>query len=189
MADSRHLPYLKKESQEVCFVKDENLPGFLKKWIKPKKGEIIELRTDKKIGEHQGVQFYTIGQRVPVGGTGPYYVFSKNSKKNQLIVIGKGDKRSFHKELRLKNVNWLSGKIPKSQKVFIRTRYRQPLIKTKFVFNDSGLRLIFDKPVKFAAPGQSAVLYSEKGPASANLPAGKAGASGGRELFGGGIIM
>ena len=65
---------LKKESQEVCFVKDKDLYGFLKKRIHAKKGEIIELKTGKKLAEHKGVQFYTIGQRVPIGGTGPYYV-------------------------------------------------------------------------------------------------------------------
>lgn len=65
---------------------------FLKKWIKPKAGAIIELKTSKKIGEHQGVQFYTIGQRVPVGGVGPYYVADKNLKKNHLIVVQKNDK-------------------------------------------------------------------------------------------------
>ncbi|NCO15350.1 tRNA 2-thiouridine(34) synthase MnmA [Candidatus Wolfebacteria bacterium CG18_big_fil_WC_8_21_14_2_50_39_7] len=163
---------LKRASQEVCFVYDADLTGFLKKWIKPKKGEIIELKTNKKIGEHNGIQFYTIGQRVPIGGTGPYYVFSKNLKKNQLIVIGKDDKNSLYNEIALKNVNWISGEPPKSAKILVRTRYRQPLVSAKIMLHASRFMLYFDQPVKFVAPGQSAVFYNKE-----------------NELLGGGVII
>jgi len=147
----------KKESQEVCFVNDADLPGFLKKWIKQKKGEIIELKTGKKLAEHNGVQFYTIGQRVPVGGIGPYFVADKNIKKNQLLVVQKNDKNFFRKEIKLKNVNWISGKPPKSAKILVRTRYRQPLAECRI----SGNKCIFKKPQIFVAPGQSAVFYDK----------------------------
>jgi len=171
MADQRHLPYLKKESQEICFVKDADLYGFLKTRIHTDKGPIIDFKTGKKIGEHQGVPFYTIGQRVPIGGTGPYYVFSKNLKKNQLIVVGKGDKNSFFKEITLKNVNWISGEPPKSARILVRIRYRQPLVPAKIMLHASKFKLHFDQPIKFVAPGQSAVFYSKKD-----------------ELLGGGVI-
>jgi len=174
---------LKKESQEVCFIKDANLRRFLRKWIQPKKGAIIELKTRKKLAEHNGVQFYTIGQRVPIGGTGPYYVADKNLKKNQLIVIQKNDKNSFCKEIRLKDVNWISGlrfaegfgkasKSLKSAKILVRTRYRQPLVSAKIIFRASRFGLRFDRPVKFVAPGQSAVFYNKDG-----------------EMLGGGVII
>lgn len=172
MADQRHLPYLKKESQEVCFVKDADLRGFLKTRIHAENGPIIELKTGEKIGEHNGVQFYTIGQRVPIGGTGPYYVVVKNLKKNQLIVVGKGDKNSLFKEIALKDVNWISGEPPKSQKILVRTRYRQPLVLAKIMLHASRFKLYFGQPVKFVAPGQSAVFYDRES-----------------ELLGGGVII
>ncbi len=182
----------KKESQEVCFVRDKDLYGFLKTRIKQKKGEIIELKTGKKIGEHQGIQFYTIGQRVPIGGTGPYYVADKNLKKNQLLVVGKNDKAFFRKEISLKNVNWISGEPPrlrpayvkttaskqgfggqaKSAKILVRTRYRQPLASAEIILHATCYMLHFDQPVKFVAPGQSAVFYNRQG-----------------ELLGGGVII
>lgn len=168
----RLLVALKKESQEICFVKDADLSGFLRTRIHAKKGAIIELKTGKKIGEHQGIQFYTIGQRVPIGGTGPYYVFSRDLRKNQLLVIPKNDKFFFRKEIKLKNVNWISSQPPKSQKILVRTRYRQPLIKAKFIVHSSSFMVKFDQSVKFVAPGQSAVFYSKGG-----------------ELLGGGVIL
>ncbi len=163
---------LKKESQEVCFVKDTDLYGFLRTRIHTDKGVIIELKTGKKIGGHNGVQFYTIGQRVPIGGTGPYYVAAKNLKKNQLIVVKKDDKNSLYKEIALKNVNWISGKPLKSAKVLVRTRYRQPLVSAKIMLHASRFKLHFDQPVRFVAPGQSAVFYDRKS-----------------ELLGGGVII
>lgn len=173
LAKKYKLPVaLKKESQEICFVHDRDLSGFLKKYIQPRKGTIIESKIGKKIGEHQGVQFYTIGQRVPVGGTGPYYVVDKNLKKNQLIVIKKGNKNSFHKELTLKDVNWISGQPPKSAKILVRTRYRQPLVPARIIPRTSKFKLYFNQPVKFVAPGQSAVFYRKDG-----------------ELIGGGVII
>ena len=172
IADQRHLPYLKKESQEICFVHDADLAGFLKKRLHAKKGPIIELKTGKKIGEHNGVQFYTIGQRVPVGGTGPYYVADKNLNKNQLLVVQKNDKNFFRKEIKLKNVNWISSKPPKSAKILVRTRYRQPLVVAKITLHASRYMLHFNQPVKFVAPGQSAVFYNKES-----------------ELLGGGVII
>ncbi len=173
LAKKYKLPVaLKKESQEVCFVHDRDLSGFLKKYIHPKKGAIVELKSGKKIGEHQGVQFYTIGQRVPVGGTGPYYVVDKNLKKNQLMVIKKGNKNSPYKELILKDVNWISGAPPKSLKILVRTRYRQPLVLAKIMFHASNFKLYFGQPVKFIAPGQSAVFYGKN-----------------KELLGGSVII
>jgi len=162
----------KKESQEVCFVHDTNLSGFLKKWIKPKKGEIVELKTNKKIGEHQGVQFYTIGQKAPVGGTGPYFVADKNLEKNQLFVVGKNTQNFFRQEIKLKNINWISGKPSKSREILVRTRYRQPLVAAKIILHSTFYILHFDQQVKFAAPGQSAVFYNKND-----------------ELLGGGVIL
>jgi tRNA-specific 2-thiouridylase len=174
LAKKYKLPVTPKESQEVCFVKDADLRGFLKTWIHANKGDIIELKTGKKIGEHQGVYFYTIGQRAPVSGIGPYYVVAKNLKKNQLLV-SKNDSPEFYCQgIELEDVNWISGQAPQSLSVWVRTRYHQPLVKANLIItkkNLSSMRVIFNKPQKIPAPGQSAVFYSKKG-----------------ELLGGGII-
>ena len=93
------------ESQEVCFVKEINRE-YLGKHIKKKEGEIIDVK-GKVLGGHDGVYFYTIGQRRGIGlAGGPYWVVSKNIKKNRLVVsLDENDLLS--KEVRFKNVNWI----------------------------------------------------------------------------------
>jgi len=174
LARKYKLPVASRESQEICFIKNADLYGFLRTRIHADKGDIIELKTGKKIGEHQGVYFYTIGQRAPVGGIGPYYVIGKNLKKNQLLVVKKDSPEFFCKETILKNVNWLSGQPPKSAKILVRTRYRQPLAAATLIMADKNpysIHVLFNKPQKAAAPGQSAVFYNKNG-----------------ELLGGGVI-
>jgi len=170
MAERQNLPYLKKESQDICFL-PFGAREFLRKNLELKKGEVVT--TDGKIiGSHNGLPLYTVGQRASIGGVGPYYVFSKNPKKNQLIVVRKNNKKSFHKEIKLKNVNWIGGTAPQLRKILVRTRYRQPLVSAKIMLHVSRYMLHFDQPVKFIAPGQSAVFYSKDG-----------------ELLGGGVII
>ena len=174
LARKYKLPVASRESQEVCFIKNADLYGFLRTRIHADKGDIIELKTGKKIGEHQGVYFYTIGQRAPVPGIGPYYVIAKNLKKNQLLVVKKDSLEFFCKEIMLENVNWISGQSPRSVKILVRTRYRQPLMLAEiFSLGNKNYQLKFIKPKEFifVAPGQSAVFYNKNG-----------------ELLGGGII-
>ena len=126
----------------------------------------------KKIGEHSGLWFYTIGQRKGMGlSGGPYYVSGKDFKKNALIVT-KNEKDLYKKELTAKNVTWISGEEPKLPlKIKAKIRYRHKL--DFAVVNSSGrktVRVVFDKPQRAITPGQSVVFYK------------------GGELLGGGII-
>lgn len=172
MADKRNLPYLKRESQDICFLKGGH-NEFLKKNLKLKKGKIIT-SDGKIIGEHGGLPLYTIGQRRGFGKGGgiPYYVVDKNIKKNLLIVASKADEKKFYKkEAKIKNVNWISGKAPDVSKIYkARIRYRQPLQNCKLRVTRDALLVTFIKPQRAITPGQSLVLYS------------------GKTLLGGGII-
>lgn len=150
------------ESQEICFV-PKTINDFLRKHLKPKKGKIIH--QGKTIGEHEGLIFYTIGQRKGIKlPNGPYFVLDKDFKNNNLIVT-KNEKDLFKKELSVKNINWISKqKLPLKAKVKIRYRSKLALAsvsKNKIKFNS------FQRAV---TPGQSAVFYK------------------GQELLGGGII-
>jgi len=160
------------ESQEICFVQGE-LNSFLERNIKIKPGKILNI-DGKKIGEHKGLPFYTIGQRkgIRLSG-GPFYVVDKD----------------------LKNLNWISDNKLKNFKVNAQIRYgHKPVIayldfyeqgstifkKTKN--STSNIKVIFNKPQRAITPGQSIVFYS---PAqiSKKLESGK-----NEELLGGGII-
>ncbi|MCR4275467.1 MAG: tRNA 2-thiouridine(34) synthase MnmA [Candidatus Wolfebacteria bacterium] len=163
----------KKDSQGICFLGKISMEDFLKKFISPKKGKIVNLEGEK-IGEHQGVYFYTIGQRHGLGiaAKKPFYVAEKDAVNNIIKVAeGRDDQNLFKKEVYLKMVNWLSDEAPKKKlEVLARVRYRQPLFEANFYPGIS--RLEFKNPQKFVAPGQSAVLYNKKG-----------------EMLGGGIIV
>lgn len=151
---------LKKDSQGICFLGQVDLPEFLKKYIKPKKGTIVDVHGNE-LGEHHGAHFYTVGQRhgIGVGGTAkPLYVAEKDVKKN-LVVVAEGEDHPalYKKSVELTDLNLFTKKIPSV--VYARVRYRQPVFKAKFSKN----KLIFSKPVKFVAAGQSAVFYDAKG--------------------------
>ncbi|MFH0969137.1 MAG: tRNA 2-thiouridine(34) synthase MnmA [Patescibacteria group bacterium] len=148
----------KKESQDICFIPEKGFETFLKKSLSPKKGKICDLKGNV-LGNHEGLPFYTIGQRkgIKLGGNGPYYVIKKDSGKNRLVV---GDKKElFSKKMILKEVNWVEEKPKFPFKTLIRTRYQSPLFRA--IINKD--KVEFEKLQRAITPGQSAVFYSEKG--------------------------
>lgn len=175
------LPVLKvSESQEICFI-ETTLNNFLSKHFKSKPGKIVDTK-GKIIGKHQGLQFYTIGQRKGINlPNGPYYVLEKNIKKN-LLIVTKNEKDLGKKELVAENINWISGKpkkLPLKIKAKIRYRHKaSPAIIYHLKPNICHLK--FTKPQRAVTPGQSVVFYL---PAEASAKVGK-----GEEVLGGGII-
>lgn len=189
MAKKAGLPTAgKKDSQGVCFIGKFDFAEFLKKKIKPRKGKIIDVDSGKTIGGHDGVQYYTIGQRHGIGLKGglgkggensPYFVCGKNVKKNILYAAaGENNPALYKKEIKLLGVNLINpNHFPDSREWFrpvsARVRYRQPLASAVlYKLKTGGYKLIFAEPVKFVAPGQSAVFYLKTG-----------------ETLGGGIIV
>jgi tRNA-specific 2-thiouridylase len=155
------------ESQEVCFVQDTT-KEFLKKYLKINSGNIVD-KNKKLLGKHQGLWFYTIGQRrgleIPQG---PYYVVAKDFKKNNLIV-SKNKRDLLQKEFIAKNVNWINPvKLPLEAEVKI--RYKNTLAKAKILKYKKMIKIIFKKPQSAVTSGQSTVFYA------------------GKELLGGGVI-
>lgn len=158
----------KKDSQGICFLGKVGLENFLKKYIKLKKGNIVDVEGNV-LGKHNGVFYYTIGQRhglhldkaAKSPDSAPYYVADKILKTNT-IVVAQGDDNPalFKKEVKLSNVNLINGKLKNDQAIWVRVRYRQPLFKAKLT---AGYKLVFDEPQKFIAIGQSAVFYNKAG--------------------------
>lgn len=156
----------RKDSQGVCFVGKMDMKEFLSVYIAPKKGDVLNVEGEV-IGNHDGAQFITIGQRHGFTITKktpndvPYYLVSKDVKNNTITVDTKKDNqlsKGAHR-LVLHNLNWIS-RIPIQGTVYdCRVRYRQPLMKTS-VESVSGTEAIltFDEDVHVAL-GQSAVLY------------------------------
>lgn len=197
----------KKDSQGICFLGKISLSDFLKQYIPEKKGALMTA-SGEKIGEHAGAAFYTIGQRhlgasydiksLKAKGSGaqkPFYVAEKNVKKNTVTVAEGNDHPSLYKkEIGLADVNFISQAPSAGRKlpVFARVRYRQPLAKATLIIKKKtkasfSVSLIFDKPQKFVASGQSAVLYADENPSSHSARSGRN--SGGLRMLGGGVIL
>ena len=167
----------KKDSQGLCFVGHLDFYDFLREKIPRKTGNVITT-SGKKVGEHDGAHFYTIGQRhgLKIGGGTPYYVATKNLETNTLVVAeGAADPELYVKEITVSDMNWLSGVEPGFPfGCEARIRYRQPLQKCRVEQLGnlvSKLRVVFDKPQRAATSGQSAVFYRDD------------------EMLGGGVIV
>lgn len=200
----------KKDSQGICFLGKVTIPDFLKDYLPEKKGLVLN-EVGEKIGEHNGAHFYTIGQRQGIGNIKhqrgnkihkPVYVVSKNVKDNTVVVADEGNDLLQVKEVILTGVNFIDqndelrienyGEIP----VLARVRYRQPLFEAKIrkikdkKLKIKNLELIFDKPQKFVAVGQSAVFYEYQGnPSSFLISSGRRSLKKSElRMLGGGII-
>ncbi len=158
--------FAKKDSQGVCFIGPLDMKGFLKNHIKPKPGKIVH--NGKQIGTHDGVYYYTIGQRhgLNIGtGGGPYFIVSKDVRKN-IIYVG-NEKELFSDKAVVKRVSWVNGAVKFPAEFSVRLRYRAGL--KKAVLKKNG-ELELKTPERAITSGQSAIFYR------------------GNELLGGGVI-
>ena len=158
----------KKDSVGICFVGEKNLRDFLNRFIKFKKGNI--LNTDNEIvGEHNGSILYTIGQRQGLGIGGikdkdelPWYVYGKNISKNEIYVCqGVDNQLLYTKNITLDKIHWINDlKEFKHLDCLVQIRHRHKPVKCIIEFN-KGFRVMFDEEIRGVAPGQSAVFYKD----------------------------
>ncbi|MCJ7829547.1 tRNA 2-thiouridine(34) synthase MnmA [Patescibacteria group bacterium] len=167
MAKKWQLPVAHRpESQEICFLSENDYRPFLKRQIPQKiiPGEVVDVK-DKIIGRHQGLPLYTIGQRhgftlkhqIQTPVLPPYYVIRKNIKKNQLIVgFGKETER---KEFEVRQASWLNPLTQNFLKCQVRIRHQGSLLGAKVEKQKTKLRVILDESERGVAPGQAVVFY------------------------------
>ena len=201
----------KKDSQGICFVGKVDLPVFLQQKLKSVQGDVVEIPADspiysgvsaetlenlarpvkyerkdgKVIGQHEGAQFYTIGQRkgLNIGGhKEPLFVISTDTVNN-IIYVGEGQSHPglYRKALRINSeeLHWirpdLTMKVGESRACRVRIRYRQPLQDATLCMTEKGMFILFDEPQRGVTPGQFAVWYDKDGGACP-------------EIFGSGVI-
>ena len=154
--------YKKAESQEICFIQDDNYRKFLTQHIKGtiKHGKFID-KKENILGEHQGIPFYTIGQRKGLGVSlnKRMYVTKINSRQN---VITLGDDKDLYKDkLLVKDLSFISGnKLLETIKAEVKIRYNSKKSPANISPYGEGRVLInFEEPQRAITPGQSAVFY------------------------------
>ena len=160
----------KKDSTGVCFIGERNFREFLKNYIPAQKGNIIDIDTGKKVGEHRGVYYYTIGQHkgLGIGGisgetaTG-WFIVKKDAKKN-ILYVTRGDSQKYlmSNKCIVRKLNFINKNEKFPQKVGVKFRYRQP-------DHEAIINLVNDEIIceysyyKAVTPGQEAVFYNNEG--------------------------
>ena len=155
----------KKDSTGICFIGERNFREFLKNYIPMKSGKIVDIDTKEVIGDHDGVYYYTIGQRkgFGVGGNrGPYYCVGKDVKKNLLYLTSINNESYLYSDSALINdINWIED-IDNDYDIQVKFRYRQNDNECHLHKNSDGTVLLtYPQKVKAVTPGQQAVFYKD----------------------------
>lgn len=160
----------KKDSTGICFIGERKFRDFLQRFLPAQPGEIVT-PDGQIIGKHQGLMYYTLGQRQGLGIGGlksanddPWFVVSKDLEKNQLIA-GQGHHHPLllNKQLVASQLHWVAGKPPTdSFTAKAKIRYRQTE-QTCLVsrIDDEQWTVCFDEAQRAIAPGQSVVFYQD----------------------------
>jgi len=162
----------KKDSTGICFIGERNFKEFLKNYLPSQPGNVVNIDTNEIVGTHQGLMYYTIGQRkgLNIGGnTDKMFVVGKNLEKN-ILYVSFGEENDYLKSdsCLVSDMNFISDSRP--TKATAKFRYRQKDIDVRIEYLENNEILVKYDGVKSVTPGQACVLYN------------------GEECLGGGII-
>ncbi|MBM7556301.1 tRNA 2-thiouridine(34) synthase MnmA [Halanaerobacter jeridensis] len=151
----------KPDSQEICFIPDDDYKRFLKEHypeiITP--GPIVDL-DGNKLGEHEGLPFYTIGQRRGLGleTHQKRYVVKLDTENNTLVVGENSD--VFSKSLIAEDVNWIAiDELSEAKTVEAKIRYNSPAQEATIIPQEEEVKVEFSQEQRAVTPGQSVVFY------------------------------
>jgi tRNA-specific 2-thiouridylase len=163
----------KKDSTGICFIGERPFREFLQRYLANEPGPIVD-DSARRVGEHVGLSFYTIGQRkgiglggvkeraLPGGEHAPWFVARKDIERNTLVVVqGHDHPWLLSRTLQADDASWIAGAPPTEGACAAKTRYRQADAACRLQCGASAaeFRLAFDMPQWAVTPGQSAVLY------------------------------
>jgi tRNA-specific 2-thiouridylase len=155
----------KPDSQEICFIPDNDYIQFIEKELSiiPKVGDIIDL-SGKRLGNHQGIHRYTIGQRSGLGIAAgrPLYVIAINADKNE-VVVG-GAEEVYREEMVVDNINWIAFTPTLPMSAQVKIRYKHDATDAEIIPKFEVRNLVtvkFKKPQRAVTPGQAAVFYQD----------------------------
>ena len=158
----------KKDSTGVCFIGERNFKRFLSTYLPAQPGDMVT--TDgRRVGRHDGLMYYTLGQRrglgIGGGGNGHRWFVVKKDLKNNVLVVQQGEDSPllYSDSAEGTDLTWLAGHAPVPDggalRCQVRLRHRQPLQDCALTLKDGRALIAFDRPQRAVTPGQSAVFY------------------------------
>lgn len=153
----------KKDSTGVCFIGERNFKEFLKNYLPANPGNMVT-SSGEVVGRHEGIMYYTIGQRHGLGIGGPgdaWFVIGKNPQNNELVV-GQGDEQEllYANRAIIRGINIINGPLENSDTLSAKFRYRAPDVNIKIKYLDEDtIEVFMNEPVKAVTPGQACVFY------------------------------
>jgi tRNA-specific 2-thiouridylase len=155
--------HAKPDSTGICFIGERPFREFLMRYLPTSPGP-MRTPEGQQMGTHQGLMYYTIGQRqgLGIGGPGePWYVAGKDLERNGLVVVQGHDHPALFKDrLRAMSASWISGVTPASDRSYAaKTRYRQADAQCTLAAAGDECEIAFDQPQRAITPGQSVVVY------------------------------
>ena len=151
----------KKDSTGICFIGERNFSNFLKNYLPNQPGDIVDIKTGKKVGNHIGLMHYTIGQRrgLDIGGTkNRMFVVGKDLNKNILYIESGNDEYLITTSCVVDQINWTYEK--RLEKCTAKFRYRQKDVEVSLEWlNDDEILVKYPQGVKSVTPGQACVFY------------------------------
>jgi tRNA-specific 2-thiouridylase len=160
MAKQAGLPAATRSSQDICFVSQKNYGTFLSQRFSSTPGDILDM-SGKKLGQHRGIAFHTIGQRHGVGlASGkPLYIVKIEPESNR-IVLGP-EKELYSQKLTARKLNWISGNAPQESIIATaKIRYKSKEAEAVLFLSNSTADVHFAQPQKAVTPGQAVVFYN-----------------------------
>jgi tRNA-specific 2-thiouridylase len=154
----------KPESQEICFVPNDDYASFLAQRLGPEHpalnpGPMVNL-AGEVVGEHHGYARYTVGQRRGLGGGSrlPLYVIGVRAATNEVVVGTTAELQ--RRDLRLGDLNWIAEPPAEGDQVEVQIRYRAPAVPARVTqIDEAEAAIVLEEPQRAVTPGQSGVIY------------------------------
>ncbi len=164
LAEDFDLPNkLRRDSQGICFLGQIRFNDFIKHHLGEIKGDIINYDNDKKLGEHNGYYYFTIGQRSGLGlSGGPWYVVKKDIEKNIIYISRENLEMKEKNNFEAGKFNWLSGHQPEKQNLQVKIRHGAKLFNCRLEIDSEKGGVELEGSDKGIAPGQFAVFYDNE---------------------------
>lgn len=167
--DNKLINADKKDSVGICFIGKNNYNDFISNFLGRKPGIILD-ENGIKLGEHQGLMYFTLGQRQGIGIGGvkgrdqsSWYVAHKDQSNNELTVVQGGDNPLLLSEgCYTEDIHWINTELVNGSECEVQIRYQSKPIKATIYKTSKGNKINFHETVSAVTPGQSAVIYQNE---------------------------